>query len=137
MNEDQRFAFTPEDGVALYYDWERMRATALEPLRSGKPAVFRPYDWETGRLADCTVLIESHPIVIVEGLFVSRPELSDLVEYAILVESPAELRAERQAIRHDASEGWLDRWERAESWFFGQVRRPSEFNLVVVGDERP
>jgi uridine kinase len=36
MPHDQRAALTPEEAVANYFDWERLRDQALVPLRRGR-----------------------------------------------------------------------------------------------------
>jgi uridine kinase len=62
----------------LVIDWRRERAV-LERLRRGRPATWRPYDWD----ADNGYVgheIRAGPvgIVILDGAYSSRPELADL-----------------------------------------------------------
>lgn len=132
MDEAEREQLTPVEGCSQYYDWQRLREEALGVLRSGSSATYRPYDWDRNELAvDRDVTIPACRVVVVEGLFVARPELADLVDLAVLVDTPGELRWQRQLERADASEAWLQRWEQAERFFFSEVRPPSTFDIII------
>lgn len=133
MDEDERAALSPAEGAARYYDWERMRDEALVPLGEHQPAVFHPYDWEANDLADAIVTIAPNALVIVEGLFVSRPELAHLVDIAVLVTADVRTRERRQTNRADAPKEWRARWDAAERWYFERVRQPSSFDVVASG----
>src|SRR5258707_10880678 len=74
LNEHQIARMAPEKLYELYFPWERMRDEALMPLRRGEPAKYRRYDWSTDRLQDW-VTVEPAEIVLVEGVYSSRPEL--------------------------------------------------------------
>ena len=137
MDDVDRVALGAEEGAASYDDWERMRDEALGPLRAGRRAEFRPYDWNANALADRVIVIEPQPPVIVEGLFVSRPELADLVDLTVLITADSAVRRQRQLTRADASASWLERWDAAERWFFERVRQPTTFDVVVALSHRP
>jgi molybdenum cofactor guanylyltransferase len=113
------------------FDWRRLRTDALAPLAAGHMAEFAPYDWraQDGRLAR-TVRLPPSPIVVVEGVYSARPELADLVDVTVLVEVDPELRRLRLVTRADAPD-WQRRWERAENWYFAEVRPPSAFDVRV------
>lgn len=130
MDEVERAELSPAEGVARYYDWQRLRDQVLTVVRAGAPARYRPYDWLTGRLATHFVTVHAAAIVV-EGLFVSRPELGTFVDHAILIDSPAIVRRRRQTERADASNEWLERWDAAERYFFEQIRPPATFDIVV------
>jgi uridine kinase len=134
MDDSERERLTAKQGADRYYDWQRMRSEALTPLRSGCPATFHPYDWERNGLHDRTVTVEAAPVVIVEGLFVSRPELEDLVDLSVLVICPDDVRWRRQLERADAEEAWLLRWEAAERLFFHRTRPPDAFDIVISAE---
>lgn len=133
MDEAERAELAPAEGVELYYDWQRMRDEVLLPLRAGTPAEYHPYDWDSGRLASRFVKVPAAAVVILEGLFVSRPKLQPLVDRSVLVDTPVGVRRSRQAERADASPEWLERWDAAERHFFRHVRPPRTFDLVVRG----
>lgn len=134
MDPVGRGALSPEEGALVFYDWERMLNAAIEPLMTGRAASFRPYDWERDDLAHSAITIEPSDVVIVEGLFVSRPELQHAVDFSVLVSAPAEVRHRRQLSRADATVSWLERWDAAERWFFDHIRTEEQFDLVINTD---
>lgn len=118
--------------MACYYDWRRLRAQALEPLRARRAATFRRFDWERGRGLDGTVAVEPSDLVLVEGVFSAAPELSDLVDRSVFVQTPEPERL-RRLQRLVAPEEWDEDWLAAEQAYFGQARPPSSFDLIVSG----
>lgn len=134
MDEEERIGLSPAQGADLNYDWARLREQALQPIKAGRAGRFRPYDWATNDLSPHEVTIPARPVVVVEGLFVSRPELADLIDFAVFVAADPELRQRRQHERADASQDWLQRWEAAEDWYFRNARAPETFDAIVAGD---
>src|SRR2546423_12755684 len=132
MDPAVRAALDPESGASRYFDWERIRSDALEPLRAGRDARYQRYNWETNTLEPAPTLVPSATRVVVEGLFVSRAEFADLVDITVFVDAPVALRQRRQAERGD-SPSWLDRWDAAELWYFRHARSPDSFDYVVSG----
>jgi uridine kinase len=115
-----------------YYDWPRIRAEALEPLRAGRAATFRRFDWESGGGLDGPVTVEPTGLIVLEGVFSAAPELADLVDRAVLVETPATERIRRLRARLTQEE-WDEDWLSAEQAYFSAVRPPASFSLVVRG----
>jgi uridine kinase len=133
-------ARNPRDRAADAIDWRRLRREALEPLRAGAPARWHAFDFDAGARADGTYAMrtevaERQPaaVVMLDGAYSARPELSELVDLSVLVEAPARLRRERLAAREAAGflEAWHARWDAAEAYYFTHVRPPSSFDLVV------
>ena len=137
---------SPPRRVADALDWRRLRAEALEPLLAGRPAHWRAFDFEAGARPDGsyafrTLLTECRPrpVVILEGAYSSRPELTDLIALAVLIETPAPLRRARLAAR-EAPEHlavWHARWDAAEDYYFTKVRTRNAFPLVLEGVTSP
>ena len=132
MDEGARARLSPSDGIAYYYDWERLASEVLSPLRERRAATYRPSDWQTGQLARRRVRVPAATVVAVEGVFVSRPELRPYYDVSVLLEAPAETRRRRQLARADASHEWLRRWDAAERMFFERVRPRETFDVVVL-----
>ena len=133
MPNDQRAVLSPEEGVARYFDWERLRDQALVPLRRGDAARFRPFDWRRGVGLAAPVIVVPRPVVIVEGVYSARPEFDGLVDLRVLVEIDEGERRGRLATRvHDLAV-WTVRWEAAEEVYFARVRPPDSFHLRVWG----
>src|ERR1700734_2395798 len=52
--------------LEAYYDLSRLRAEALEPLRAGRAAAFRPFDWERGHGLGAPVTVRPDAVILVE-----------------------------------------------------------------------
>jgi uridine kinase len=133
MPDDQRAALTPEDGAAMYFDWERLRDEALIPLRRGGTAQFCPFDWQRGSGLASPVTVEHRPLVVVEGVYSARPELDGLVDLRVLIEVDEHQRQARLRQRTHDSAAWTTRWEAAEDVYFRRIRPPASFHLRVRG----
>jgi uridine kinase len=139
---DEWDARTPAQRAADVFDWRRLRTEALEPLLAGRTASWHAFDFGAKRsdgtfpLAKAPVTREPAAIVILDGAYSSRPELSDLVDLSVLVEvSPHERH--RRLVERDGNaytDGWQKRWNGAEEYYFTAVRPPSSFDLVVVNE---
>jgi len=118
--------------LSRYYDWRRLRAEALEPLRAGRAAEFRRFDWERGSGLDGTVSVTPSPLIVLEGVFSAAPELSDLVDWSVFVDTPSRERLRRLRAQVTPEE-WDDDWLIAEQAYFDVIRPPSSFDLIVRG----
>lgn len=129
-------------------DWRRLRREALEPLLGGSAAAWHPFDFAAGERSDGTFAMSTDivsrvpaPVVLLDGVYSSRPELEDLVDLSILVIAHATIRRERLSVREDPQslKAWRDTWDAAEEHYFSVVRPPNAFDLVVdtsVGTHR-
>ncbi len=123
---------TPEEAYENYFDWQRLRDEALIPLRGGKSARYRRYDWSTDRIAEW-IEVESREIVLVEGVFSTRPELRPLLDVAIFIETPREERIRRMSARPQGSTSWMDHWMAAEDWYLEHIAPHRRADLVIEG----
>jgi len=119
-----------------YYDWRRLRVQALEPLRARLGAAFRRFDWERGSGLDGTVTVEPSDLILVEGVYSSAPDLRDLVDRSVFVDTPEPERLRRLRGRVKPEE-WDDQWLLAERAYFDVIRPPSSFDLIVSGADLP
>lgn len=134
LPDERRRALTPAEGVDLYFDWQRLRREALEPLRAGRAARYRPFDWRAGAgLAEQVVEVAPTPVIVLDGIYSGRPELGDVVDVAVLVETPAAERRRRLIARGHDNDAWWPRWDAAENLYFGTVRPAQSYDLVVHG----
>ena len=124
-------------------DWVRLRRCALEPMHAGRRAVWHPFDFAAGERANGSYGLAAHveerepaPIVVVEGAYSSRPELSDLVDLTVLVDAPDLVRRARLAAREEATflAAWHQRWDVAEAHYFHHVRPPQSFDIIIETD---
>jgi uridine kinase len=134
MPEAQRWALTAAQGVEEYFDWQRLRHEVLEPLRAGRPARYRRYSWlPEGGLDERWVTVDTTPIIVLEGVYAARPQLRDLVDMAVLVETPAEERQRRLIVRGGGNDAWWPRWGAAEAHYFTKICPRQSFDLVIPG----
>ncbi len=121
--------------LSRYYDWGRLRDEALVPLRAGREAAFPAYNWLLDEVSGPKVVVEPRGVVVLEGVFSSAPELSDLVERSVLVDTPEDERLRRLRGRV-APEEWDSDWLAAERSYFATVRPASSFDIIVSGAAR-
>jgi uridine kinase len=120
MGDTDRLQLTSEEGVAHYFHWERLAVEVLQPLRAGRPASYRRYIWGENRLGN-EACVDPDGAVLVEGVYVARPELVDLFDLVVLVRTePLVSRARVESCRENPL-CWVDRWERAEDWYFARA----------------
>ena len=133
-------ACTAAQKVADVIDWRRLRTEALEPLLARKIARWHPFDFKRqrpdGTYPLSATFVECQPaeVIVLDGAYSSRPELSDLIDLSVLVDVAAEVRHRRLDGREDADflAGWHRRWDEAEAYYFTRVRPPSSFDLIVA-----
>jgi molybdopterin-guanine dinucleotide biosynthesis protein A/uridine kinase len=131
LTATQREAMSDAAVVDAVIDWERLREEGLLPLRAGHHATFQPYDGDAnnGRLAPAKTVAAAE-LIIVEGVYAARPELTELVDIAVYLGLDPQTRAGRYAEREDDPE-WVRFWERGESHYFRVVRPPAGFDLQL------
>ena len=118
--------------IASFYDLRRLRAEALEPLRAGQEALFHGFDWDCGAISSLKTHVEPKELVLVEGVCSGAPELSDLVNRAIFVDTPEPERLSR--LRGPiAPQDWDSEWLQAEKQYFSATRPLRSFDLVISG----
>lgn len=116
-------------------DWRRLEQVLRALRREGKAQYFS-FDWEAfdGSTCSTPVVIEARPIVIVEGVYAARPELRELIEFALLVEVPDTLRMQRLIEREGEIGAWERQWHRAEDWYFANRAKREDFDMVLSLD---
>lgn len=128
-------AMAPSAMVDHCIDWRRQRPV-LEALAQGREASWRGYDWiaDDGRLARRATTCVSHRIVLLEGAYSARPELADLLDLRVLVDTPRATRRARLLLREGGSYrgDWEARWSSAEDHYFAFVMPHDSFDLIVV-----
>lgn len=131
LSVQDRAALDDDQVVATVFDWQRMRNEALLPLMEGRAASYRVFDWAAydGSFGPERV-IRPAPVIIVEGVYSARSELTDLVDLAVYVDTDPELRRRRRDSRGD-NPVWRALWERGEAHYFTQLRSSSSFDRVV------
>lgn len=112
--------------VGLLTDW------VLRPLRSGRPARWRRYDWLTARPGEW-VTLDPGDYLVVEGCCTGLPQSASYLSYLIWIEAPAAERRRRLTRRAD----WLayaphaDEWQRQEAALQVPARTADRADLIV------
>jgi len=96
IDPQERERLTPEEGVAKYFDWQRLRDDALGPLVTGKRATYNLCDWERDALGAVATL-DPRPIVVVEGVYAARRERRDMSNLIVAVHTSRSRGEARQA----------------------------------------
>jgi len=118
--------------VRQYYDWRRIRTQALKPLRAQRGVAFRRFDWNRGTGLDGVVTVAPADLILLEGVFSAAPELSDLVDRSVFVDTPERERLRRLRVQV-TPENWDDDWLIAQRAYFDLTRPPSSFDLIASG----
>lgn len=72
-------------------------------------------------------------VILIEWAYCAGPEVSDLVDFTVLVDVPVEERHARLEVREDYGflKTWHQRWDEVEAYYFSQVRPKSSFDLII------
>lgn len=133
MPEDERAALTPEQGYALYFDWQRLRLEALNPLKARCTARFQRYDWERGSALKGWIRVAPAEVVIVEGVYLGRPELRSFFDVLVYISTPESERRQRLKARTWDDPAWTARWDAAEGWYHDHHEPEEKAQFVVSG----
>lgn len=110
-------------------DYERFRTDVLDPLLSGKPFSFRPFDCSKMDFAD-PLFCEPAPLSIVEGSYACHPALTDDYDYKIFLSVDPALQLER--IRTRNGERMLERFK--NEWIPMEMRYFEAFDIKTKAD---
>jgi uridine kinase len=124
----------------LYEGWdgldavtERVEAWLLEPLRTGRPARYRRYDWLAGSYAEWHDVPRSHTLVV-EGVGSAARIVDDHAVLKVWVEAPSETRHARGVNRDAGGFGpYWEAWAEAERRHFAVERTRDRADLLVDG----
>ena len=130
MAATERAELRAEVGYDRYFDWQRLRDSVLGPLSRGLCAQYRRHDWATNRLAEWRK-VEAGRVVIVEGVYSTRPELRSYFGFMVYVDAPREQRLERMSKRDYDDLSWVEHWMAAEDWYEEDERPKEHVDLVL------
>jgi uridine kinase len=125
-------SWTAPQGYQRYFDHQRLSSELLGPLRDGRPGRFRRYDWGENALGDWSD-VAPRGLIVVEGVYLLRPQLRQAWDLTVFVEVPRDVRAARMRARGQDDAGWIERWMAAED-HYEQVYDPAGVaDLVLPG----
>ena len=127
------------DDVAWYesfLDWSAPRREGvLEPARSGRAVAYRPPAWDARGRDGAIEVPAGCPLLVVEGVGVSRRELADRFDLRLWVQSDR-VDAHRRGIERDGGpshQDFWDEWEAEEVPFLAADRPWERADLIVAG----
>ena len=129
---EERATLDPKESYDRYFDWERLLLDVLVPLSRHSRTRYRRYDWVTTGLGEWHE-IEPRRVVIVEGVYSTRPELRPYFSVMIYVDAPREVRLARLLDRRYPDMSWVDHWMAVEDWYVEHVQPTKQVSLVVHG----
>lgn len=133
---DQRSA---ADAANHVIDWRRQHRV-LDDLRTNGHASWYPFDWDSADWNTARIPLRSTPmsvdvadVVILEGAYSARPELHDVLDVRVLLDTPSERRRQQLLQREggDHRSDWAARWSAAEDHYFATVMPPDRFDHVL------
>lgn len=133
LDYDYRASLDAEAGYREYFDWQRLRNQVFAPARVGATIKYQRYDWDNEGMGDWVTLPDVD-LLIVEGVYSSRPELRDLADLVVWVTTSEEERVRRQIERGENEDIWIRRWMAAENFYLDHVHRADPTDLEVLGE---
>lgn len=134
ITDEEWDSYTSEQKCRRCIDWKRVRREVLLPLLTGENAQYHPFSFYTeNELATSLVTKEPSMIIILDGIYSSLPEMSDVIDFKILVEVSSEVSRYRHNVREGhEDEDWHLCWDPAEDYYFSALCPPASFDLIVV-----
>ena len=132
LEAEERSMLGPKESYDRYFDWERLRRDVLVPLSRHTRARYRRYDWVTNGLAEWHE-IEPRRVVIVEGVYSTRPQLRPYFSVMVYVDAPRDVRLARLRDGRYPDITWVDHWMAGEDWYVEHMHPTKQVALVVDG----
>jgi ribosomal protein S18 acetylase RimI-like enzyme/uridine kinase len=116
------------------WDWDRMEAQLLAPLRAGRNARYQRWDWDSDAGAEWHDVPAGVPVVI-EGVSSTRREVHAPWALQIWVDAPREARLDRALDRDGPAlmHRWVDEWMPSEDEYVAREHPERRVDLVVSG----
>ena len=108
----------------------------VEPVRAGRAVAFRPPAWEVRDRPGAVEVPAGTEVLIVEGVGVGRPELAELFDATVWVQSDLEEAERRNLVRVEAGEispAGYEQWMAEEVPVLAEQRPWERAGLVVAG----
>jgi hypothetical protein len=120
-----------------FFGWDGLMAEGvLQPLRRGSSVDYRPPAWDARGRDGAIVVPAEAPLVVVEGVGISRRSLAPLFDAAVWVQSDFEAANRRGIERDGGSEEETDfwwEWDREEQPFLAADRPWERADAIICG----
>ncbi|WP_270887894.1 hypothetical protein [Pedococcus sp. 5OH_020] len=127
----------------LYPGWDGLRAATervqqwvVEPLRAGRPARYRRWDWLRGADADW-VELPAAPVVLLEGCGSGALPAGAALSALVWVEAEEQVRYARAINRDPGFAEFWSRWAAQEDELFSADRTRDRADLAIDTTDQP
>ena len=133
-SSQERSLLTSSKPIGCQFDWQRLERDVLKPLKAGSEANYQRYDWNMDCLADWRNIQDLSPIII-EGIYVLRPELLMYYDLRLWIECPRDLRLKRGLERdgENARSQWEDDWMNEEDIYIAKFNPHLQAHKIIQG----
>jgi len=113
-------------------DYERFASEVLEPLASGKPFSYRPYDCKTGELSE-PVTVAASRLIVVEGVYSLHPKFfTQTYDICVFLQISEKEQRRRLSERNPALyERFLSEWVPLENKYFEHFKIREKCDYVL------
>jgi uridine kinase len=125
------------DDIAWHHSffdwWPLMLEQIIMPFRAGQAIDWKPEAW-TAQGREGSIVVPQSPILILEGVSVTRQELSNHIDLPIWVETDMHI-AETRGLERDGPDGrdfWFE-WQASEKPFLEADKPWTRAKLIVDG----
>lgn len=99
-------------------DLERFWKEVLQPVKEGKNVLYRPFDCQTGQLAEPSV-IPAAPLTVIEGSYSQHPTLAEDYDLKVFLTCEPEVQRKRLTDREgDGVKSFFTHWMPMEERYF-------------------
>jgi uridine kinase len=117
-----------------FFDWwPLLLEQIIVPFRAGRAIDWKPEAW-TAQSREGSIVVRQSPILILEGVSVTRQELSEHIDLPIWVETDMHI-AETRGLERDGPDGrdfWFE-WQASEKPFLEHDKPWDRAKLIVDG----
>jgi uridine kinase len=147
----ERYRRGPDSPEGYYhdsFDYEALKTALLLPLGPGGDCRYRTavFDYRTDQPLDLPLLqAPPHTILLVDGIFLLRPELAPLWDYRIFISLPFEVALERALQRDMQAESgktqaelrarYLQRYLPAQRYYLKTVKPQDLADMIIDNNE--
>ena len=141
----RRGTYSPEGCYLETHDYDGLKRVLLDPLGPGGDRRFQHavYDRTADRAVSPPVTTAAADAVLIfDGVFLQRPELTDRWELRIFVSAAFERTVERALVREEGvmsaaevARRWRERYIPSQQFYFDTVRPTALADIVVHNDD--
>lgn len=118
---------------ALQWDVPDLRENLFAKLRRGSQIVLPFYNDALDERITQTVFIPAACVVIVEGVFLQRPQWRSFLDYCDYLDCPREIRFSRESRADPANlPKFENRYWKAEDYYLQMIRPAEQADVVVI-----